>query len=124
MRVDTHGFQVREEESQDHDSKARREYFLLGTEPELAPLKSQNLDDLFQEDQTQEDANGAGNQLPLFDAKTPNAAPNSPSAEPSAPLPLFDTARAPESADKTKGKPLKRTERTAPQEMQAEDAFE
>ena len=36
IRIDANGFQVRDQEARDQESEERVEYFLLGTEPELA----------------------------------------------------------------------------------------
>ena len=124
IRIDANGFQVRDQEARDQESEERLEYFLLGTEPELAPIKSQNLDDLFEDLGDEQNTDAGGKRLPLFEAKTLNTSPQTPSAGAVAPLPLFDTAGtlAPKEKDKTKA--LRRTEKTVPQRMQAEDAFE
>ena len=97
---------------------------MLGTEPDFAPRKSQDLDALFELHTTDNDENAEGNELPLFDAKPLNDASSDSSTNSAAPLPLFEAARGSEPEDNTKLKAATNQEKPSAQQMQAEDAFE
>jgi penicillin-binding protein 1A len=130
LNINEDGYQVRPVNPQEvqQSTRGKPEYFLKGTEPDIAPEKLEKVEALWELDEPVIDPiipkNGAPQTLPLFETAPPPAVNRPAASKKPDVLPLFDLVQPKQEPDKRKNDIKSVPAQTKTRQLLDEDAFE